>query len=171
MYDFPLIWFKIRDYVTAALAISLVVTTTGWYVTDLNLKNEKLGRKNDLIKFEKSMKDAEVEHLKQKAEKERQYEDLKAKGDRDYAALLSKYDAALLHYKANTGTASYTNLPRSTEGARSTPRVAEDSFVPVRESDLLICAENTAKVVVMYDWLKNLDSLKETEDASQKRKK
>lgn len=159
MYDFPLIWGKIRDYVTVTVAAVAAISSIGWYVTDLKLDAERLARKNDKTEFEKAQKEAETAHLIEKAKKEKAYDELKEKGDRDYSALLSKYNSAILHYKSNRNTAGNPDLSRTSPSPSSPEGATEDSLVLVRESDLLICAENTAKVVVMYDWIKNIESL------------
>lgn len=157
MPDIPLIWGRVRDYVTAGLAIALAVTTLGWYITDLKLDKERLGRKNDRVLFEKAQKEAETLHLEQKIEKEKQYDAAKEKADRDYSSLLSRYNAALVQYKAYQRPSSSSDLPRQAEASDSSAGGTSDSLILVPESDLLICAINTAKVVTTYNWLKELE--------------
>jgi hypothetical protein len=161
---FARLYGRFSGYLCGGLAIALAITSLGWYVSDKNLDACQAGRKADKAMYEKAQADALAEHLLAIRKKEKEYADKAKKADADYDALVRKYNDAVRVYVTSTqGKASGTIAPAyggSTEGDNGPGEDTE--FLAVREvvvptGDLLICAENTARLMIARDWALGLN--------------
>lgn len=151
----------VRDYVIGVLVILLLATSISLYFTNTKLKNEVRGRREDRITYELAQRTAEANAYKKKVEDEAQYAERKKQADEAYTDLLTKYNAAIVRYKATKSPTVRSDLPLSTSG--STSLEGESKGALISTEDLMICAENTAKAQIAHDWVERLE-----EDASAK---
>ena len=148
--------FNVVHYLVVALAgLSITLGVLLW-VSNLKLDAEKLGRENDRLTYQEAQKEAEVKSLKEAIQKKEEYDKIKQKADSDYLKLIDRFRGDLVRYKASQGAAGTIYLP-STPGLSDEPSgPSKDALVPVPFTDLEICAENTAKAKVAYDWAVSL---------------
>lgn len=160
-------------YVIGGLAVICVFLGLGWYTTSNKLETCRDARKTDKALYEKAQADAEVLWMKKFKEKEKEYEAKANEADAAYGDLASKYRDAVRVYidaqgKARTTARATTGAsPSSDNGPSASPfipdgaitetelDITEVAIVPV--NDLLICAENTARLVVARDWALKLN--------------
>lgn len=154
---------RFRGYVTGGLLIALGVTTLGWVITDARLDACSTGRKADKAAYEKAQADAEVLWMKAIKKKEEDYAAKAKKADEAYDALVGKYNDAVRVYAAAQSKARATAAAPDGGSPTSDNRPGEDTeFLEVREvvvpvGDLMICAENTARLVIARDWALGLN--------------
>lgn len=154
---------RFRGYITGGLLIALGVTTLGWVITDARLDACSAGRKADKAAYEKAQADAEVLWMKAIKKKEDEYADKAKKADAAYGELASKYADAVRVYAAAQSKARATSAASASGSPTSDYRPGEDTeFLEVREvvvpvGDLMICAENTARLVIARDWALGLN--------------
>lgn len=159
------LWGQFQNYITAGLAAIVVVTSLGWYVTDLRLDtaNEKVkvcnnGRELDRSKYEAAQRQYEADALREKQAIEQRNRERAEEADANYGALRSKYDAAIMRrYNAPRSPVSGNDLPGTPATAPSGDRPGPGSIVPeitITVEDAEICAENTARLQIVHDWEK-----------------
>lgn len=154
---------RFRGYITGGLLIALGVTTLGWVITDARLDACSAGRKADKAAYEKAQADAEVLWMKAIKKKEDDYADKAKKADEAYGALASKYADAVRVYAAaqskarTTATTAQGGSPTSDNGPGEDTEFLEVREVVVPVGDLMICAENTARLVIARDWALGLN--------------
>lgn len=154
---------RFRGYITGGLLIALGVTTLGWVITDARLDACSAGRKADKAAYEKAQADAEVLWMKAIKKKEDEYAAKAKKADEAYDALVGKYNDAIRVYVDAQSKARSTAAAAQGGSPTSDNRPGEDTeFLEVREvvvpvGDLMICAENTARIVVARDWALGLN--------------
>jgi hypothetical protein len=170
---FARLFERFGSYVCGGLLVALVVTTTGWYISDARLDACKAGRKADRAAYEKAQSDAEILWMKAIKKKEQEYEQQAKKADEAYDALAGKYNDAIRVYvdaqsKARRAIASAQGgSPESSDGPGKNPFIPDEAYVQpelditqvvvVPVSDLAMCAENTARLVVARDWALGLN--------------
>jgi hypothetical protein len=147
---------RIFPHVIIVLFAALLTTSAGWFITSSKLSAERLGRANDRLLYEQAQQNATINALNEKLVKEAEYDKIKAKADADYSRLLDEFRATLVRYKAAKGTTGRDNLPSPADSPAVDARPGQDTFIPVSESDLLICAENTAKALTAHEWAKSI---------------
>lgn len=143
----------IQTYITISLAVSTLICGVGWHLTSLKLENARQTIELNKKTYEAAQKEAEAKALTNKINMEKKYEDEREKADSNYADLNSKYRAAVLRYSEAKRQASRPNLSGPSEASEVSNRSNKDSLVPVPEADLLICAENTARLENARDWI------------------
>ena len=164
---------RFRGYITGGLLIALGVTTLGWVITDARLDACSAGRKADKAAYEKAQADAEVLWMKAIKKKEEDYAAKAKKADEAYDALVGKYNDAIRVYvdaqsKARRAiAASQGGSAESSDGPGKNPFIPDEAYVQpelditqvvvVPVSDLVMCAENTARLVVARDWALGLN--------------
>lgn len=154
---------KFNHYILGALLISLSVASAGWYVTNLKLDSCKESRKTDKVSYEKAQAEATVIHMKAIKAKEQVYVEKAREADASLDSLNTRYASAIRLYTEEHRRKARSTGTSSTGGSTSSDyRSSEDTELPVLEviiptSDLLICAENTARLVVARDWALGLN--------------
>lgn len=151
------LYTKIRDYLLGGAIIVAVVSSVGWYVTDVKLDKERLARENDRKTYIAEQAEYTAKAQENARKKEQEYADKADKADQSYADLLGKYNASLMRYKASQGTIRRDNLPISTNTSEGSNGPSESSELPseliiITYDDALICAENTARIKTVHDW-------------------
>jgi hypothetical protein len=155
---------QVKAYLLPGVAALAVILGVGWYVTHNKLEAERSGRALDAATYRQAQSDYKAKAEAEAREKERKYAEVAKQADASYAALLDKYNASLLRYKAqaNISTGSGTNLsvnPRTPSGTDRSDPGAELSpeLIVIPFEDALICAENTAKLITaQQEWLNKL---------------
>lgn len=143
---------KAWPQVLLVLVAFTITFGTGWYVTGVRLDAEKAARLEDKATYRAAQSEYEAKALKEKIEKEAEYDRISKKHDAAYGDLLTQYRAALVRYKATQGTNGGYNLPSASEAPSGADGTSGDTILPVSEADLLICATNTAKAKIAHDW-------------------
>ena len=87
---FARLFERFGSYVCGGLLVALVVTTTGWYISDARLDACKAGRKADRTAYEKAQSDAEILWMKAIKKKEQEYAKLAEKADEEVNSLIEK---------------------------------------------------------------------------------
>lgn len=130
-----------------------------WYSTSKKLDLERLAHKHTIAGFALKQAQANSLALETKIKIEEQHDKERQKADAAYQSLNDKYRAAVLRYKAaNTiSTGGKTNSPGGSETSPVFDGPGEDSLVSVPASDLMICAENTARLLNARDWVTSLE--------------
>lgn len=160
-------------YIIAGLLVTSGVSTIGWLITDANLDSCQSGRKADKEAYKRAQADAELLAAKAIADKEKEYVAKAKKADADYGALSAKYNESIRLYIDAQGKARRASPAPGSGGAESSNRPGENPFVSptdyaqtelsttevavVPVSDLVICGENTARLVVARDWALGLN--------------
>jgi hypothetical protein len=153
----------VQNYITTGLAAIVVVTSLGWYITDLRLDtaNEKVktckeGRELDRSRYEAAQHEYEAKALSEKQAIEQRNRERAEEADANYGSLLAQYNAALVRRYASAGSESgRANLPGTvsspsgSDGPSSSPVVPE---VTITYEDAEICAENTARLKIAQEW-------------------
>lgn len=129
---------------------ALIATSTGWYITSLQLDNCQIARKNDKTAYEKAQATALATELKKKQDKIDEYERKRIKADADLATLTGKYHAAVLRYQTAKGTPNRVSAPSETKPAEGDNGPGGETVVSV--ADLMVCADNTARLEVAREW-------------------
>lgn len=146
----------IQTYITVGLGAGVLVLSGLLYVSSLNLNAEKQGRQTDKIMYELAQEKAKTTALEEKVKTEKAYADKAKKADANYGALYDKYRTAVLRYDAVKGSSGSANLPDSPGSTERDNGQDSDTLVPVPRSDLLICAENTARLEQAQKWVDDL---------------
>lgn len=153
---------KYWKYVVIGLLITGGVGSVWeWHHTTLLLQAEKQAHASDIASYKvaQAEADSKAKMIKENLEKESKANATQASAD--YASLLERYRISVLRYaKDHGGTA--TARSSSTDIAKGSDGPSEDTVLPVRQSDLEICSENTARLVAGHDW-----AIKEMQDANQ----
>lgn len=134
----------------------VLLLSTAFFALDSHVKGLKIDNLTEkIVSNEKSYRlaqeQAKARAIAEKTRIDRENLDAKIKADNDYRSLRTKYDAALLRFKARHP--GRTNLPGETTPAGNPQGTSEGAFFPVTELDLEICAENTAKAETAHDWV------------------
>lgn len=164
---------KFHTYIIAGLLIVSGVSTIGWVITDAKLEACESGRKADKAAYKKAQADAEVLWMKAIKKKEDEYNAKAKKADEAYGALAGKYaDAVRVYADAQSkarraAAAAQGGSAESSDGPGKNPFIPDEAYVQpelditqvvvVPVSDLSICAENTARLVVARDWALGLN--------------
>ena len=164
---------RFSNYITGGLLIALALVSLGWYIDNTKLAACKSAREADKALYKKAQSDALAEHLKALRDKEKEYEAKAQKADEAYGALVGKHNDALRLYVKSQSTASGTapapdggsaegdNRPRENPFISETdiahPELDITQVVVVPVSDLAICTENTARLVIARDWALGLN--------------
>ena len=114
------------------------------------MENCQIGRKADKTAYEKAQATALATELKKKQDKIDEYERKRVKADANLAALTGKYHAAVLRYQTAKGTPNRVSAPRETKPAEGDNGPGGETLVPT--ADLLICADNTARLEIAREW-------------------
>lgn len=164
------LWGRIGNYVTGGLAVALLAASVGLYITNLKLDAERTGRMADKNAYVSMQATYTANALAEKQEVERKYREEAKQADDNYNALLGRYRASLLRYRAaqrEGGETSASAGSGGTEGGDGSrfspelpaPRYALDTVIfPPKDSiiipmeDAEICAINTARLKVVRDW-------------------
>ena len=150
-------------YIVGGLALALGAVSLGWYITDLRLDSCQSARIADKKSYEKAQSDAELAQRKAIQDKENEYREKAKKADIALDALNAQYRDAVRLYTTLKGKASYPVAAPSSGSATSNNGPGEDTeFLAITEvvvptNDLLICAENTARLVIARDWALGLN--------------
>lgn len=156
MYQILNVWNRFRDYVTAALGIGLVVTSLGWYVTDLKLDSEIEGRANDKLRYENAQKEYETRALNEKIRIENENRDRAKEADKRYSDLLGQYNSRLVRFRSAQSTNGGADLSRTPGTAESSDGPSPSTELPltviITYEDAEICAENTARIKAVQEW-------------------
>lgn len=166
MFKIVEIYSKIRDYLLVGSVTALVMTSIGWYTTDLKLdtakvqiKFEQEGRILDRTIYEKAQAEAANKAYEEKIKKDEENAKKAAKADADYNALLSRYNASILRYQASqtadrsTGSIHMSSTSETSDGSNST---RESTEILITLEDAGICAENTARLGAVRNWATGL---------------
>jgi len=162
--------FKLKDYILGFLALGFVVSSVGWSLADgkadkykAEVQTQMEGRTADAEKYRAAQAEYTEKALREKAEIERIDRERKEQADREYDTLLNEYRSTLRlrQYTPSTGgTDGRGDLSRPTTppgvpiaGAPS-PVVPPSEYLLISWDDADICAENTAKVLALYDFAK-----------------
>lgn len=164
------LWGRFRDYLTAGLAAAFVVSSLGWYITDLKLDAERSGRQEDRLTYAKAQAEYEAKALREKEETERKNREKAKQADAAYDTLLGQYSTILVRYQAAQRKDWRDNLslpPPISDGdhrSSGSPQlpppeyvvdrriIMEDSVViPMKDAE--ICAVNTARLIVAREWV------------------
>lgn len=164
---------KFNMHIIVGLLITVGVTVTGWYVTSLQKEACEKGRIADRESYKRAQAEAETLHLAALRKKEKEYEDKANKADADYGKLAGKYADAVRVYAAAQSKARATSAASASGSPTSPNRPGENPYIPARDyahpelnitevavvpvSDLQICGENTARLVVARDWALGLN--------------
>lgn len=146
----------ITNYVIAGLVAAVVGLSVALYISGMSLDAEKTGRKADKVAYELAQEKAKTTALEEKVKTEKAYADKAKKADHDYGALYDKYRTAVLRYDAVKGKAGSVDLPGSPGPSERDNGRDPDTLIPVPRSDLLICAENTARLEQAQKWIDDL---------------
>lgn len=150
------LYSRVRDYLLIGATCVAVSASIGWYVTDLKLDAERIGRVADKKAYKQAQAEYTAEATRLKAEQEKKDNERYAKAERDYSDLLRKYDTNLMRLKRTSESKSRGgNLPRPTEGSLSSDRPSNSTEVPtvvISYDDAEICAINTARLQVVHEW-------------------
>lgn len=154
-----MLWNSISKYVAIGLGVLCLITSGGWWLTDLSLTSvrkdlqaEKVGRQTDRDSYTKAQQLAAKAAEDLKIKTERDYSDKAKASDQSYATLLSKYNASLLRYRTAQGVPSGTSsgpqvsVPESGDGPSPDPQLS------ISVADAQICATNTARLKSVHDW-------------------
>lgn len=156
MYQILDLWGRFRDYITLGLAAAVVVTSLGWYVTDLKLDNEREARANDKLTYENAQKEYENKALQEKMRIENENRNRAKEADKRYSALLSQYNARLVRFRSAQRPVSDPDLPRTPGTAEGGDGPGTSTELPtsviITYEDAEICAENTARVKAIQEW-------------------
>lgn len=170
------LWGRFRDYVTAGLGVALVVTSIGWYVTDLKLDAAVAGREKDRATYEKAQAEYTQKALEEKLQKEKEYNEKQQEADANYSDLLNKYESTLRLYKESQrkiggyNLPGYPSSPEVSDGQSSGPQLPTAEYALDRRVlervpsdqimipfvDAQICAINTARVKATKEWYDSL---------------
>lgn len=159
----------IVPHVVIVLFAAAVTGGVGWGITKLKLDNMELKyevqvkqNENDRKAYEAAQAKATAKAQEDARLKEQKYAQIKAEQDAAYSQLLDKYRVTLMRYKAEVvgRTTGGINLPTASEAASGAVGPSGDSFIPVPEDDLRICAVNTAKAQVAHEWVTELQKQK-----------
>lgn len=156
MPNLLLIWQRIHTYVTAGLAAAVVVTSLGWYVTDLKLDKEILGRAADKLAYENAQREFENKALQEKMRIENENRKRAEEADERYTALLSQYQSGLMRFREAQRQVGGTNLPGTPATASGSDGPGTSAQLPdtlmITFEDAEICAENTARIKIVQEW-------------------
>lgn len=147
----------LKDYGLIGLCLLLLVSSLGWYITDLKLDRTREQVKTERALYSRAQEEYTVKALKAKQEQERKDNERAQKADADYSDLLAKYNASLLRYKAAQRASSRTDLsgsPKTTEGSPrpgASPELSDTEII-IPFSDAQICATNTARLEAIHEW-------------------
>lgn len=160
-------------YIIGSLAVIILFLGVSLHLTSNKLEDCKTSRATDKVMYEKAQAEAEVLWMKAVKDKEKEYEEKAKKADASFSELSAKYSDAVRVYVSKSKPKESGGTPQGTgtssgDGSSQDP-VLPDGFefshpeldatdvavVPV--SDLLICAENTARLVVARDWALGLN--------------
>jgi hypothetical protein len=155
------LWMRFRDYVTIGLAALLLVTSFGWYTTNLKYKAEKNGREADHQTYIAEQAKFKAKALENKMEVERIANEKAKQADTDYSTLFNKYNSILVRYKAAQGAVSRPSvpLPSGSSGSGNGPGTSADvpsDTITILYSDAEICADNTARLEAVQTWALDL---------------
>lgn len=156
------IFASFGGYISGLLFVTSLTLGGGWYLTNNKLERCQEARKVDKLSYEKAQAEAEVLWTKAVKSKEKEYEAKAKQADKDYSNLNAKYrDAARVYIETQGRTRQSSGTPEggNTEGDY---RSSTDTELPVVEviiksNDLLICAENTARLVIAREWALGLN--------------
>ena len=157
------VYGSIRNYITLGLVVVVLFLAGYWYVTDLKLisarhqvDTEKALRKADQESYKAAQAKAEANALMAKAKQEKIDRDNAEKADASYRALLSKYNASLVHFAQSQRATSYANMSGQAKSPEVFNRPSADTFIPqtvnITFDDAQVCAENTARLQAAHDW-------------------
>lgn len=154
----------IQRYLTGAALITTAICGAGWYITDAKLDSCREGRKADAMAYEAAAADSLALHMQQIKDKEDEYRAKATKADADYGALHDRYRQSLRVFaEGNQRASGATVATADNRGSQGDNGPGEGSeFLAVRElvvptSDLAICAENTARLVIAREWALGLN--------------
>lgn len=163
---------RFRNYIIGGLLIGLGVMTLAWYVTDARLDACKSGREADRATYVAAQAQAEKLHIEAILKKEKEYAAKAKEADAAYGTLSSKYADAVRVYAAAqskaraTASAPYRGSAASPDRSSEAPSLPDGATYPelditqvvvVPVNDLMICAENTARLVVARNWALGLN--------------
>lgn len=155
---------RLMPKLTAGLAVACLVLSAGWYVSSQTLDACREGRRADAMAYEAASTDSLARHLKQIRETEDGYRKKAEAADADYGALHDRYRESVRLFaqgnKRSTGGSSAAAEDRGSIGVDGSSKASSISWgdgILVQESDLAVCAENTARLVVARDWALGLN--------------
>lgn len=141
---------------TGILLVTNMSTCNSLHNAQAALTKEKAAHVLDITNFKNAQTEANAKAAAAKAAliKEGRHEADQA--DQNYSALLKRYNANLLRYKASqSGSIRPGNYQLPTaqggDGSSSSPEVSEGQIV-IDMGDAQICAVNTARLQAVHDW-------------------
>lgn len=153
----------IVPYVVISLIATTIIGFAGWGITKVRLNHKTTQLELQIQKNENDRKTYENAAIQAKAKaeevarkKEQEYADIKAEQDAAYSKLLNDYRITLVRYK-NSVRSGGPSVASPTGSTSSAEGEGGDSFIPVPEDDLRICAVNTAKAQIAHDWVMSLE--------------
>ena len=139
-----------------ALIVSNILTFTIMRNTQGRLAKEQASHAQTIENFKTAQREADIraQAIRETLLKEAEADAKQA--DANYSALLSKYNASLLRYKANQSAAvrpdsSQYPATQSGDGPSASPEVPPAGVV-ISMSDAQICAVNTARLQAVREW-------------------
>lgn len=153
------LWSRFSSYITVGLAVTTLATGTMWHVTGLRLDASKAENRALVASYEAASAQATLAAEQNKNEIEKEYRKRAEETDRELGDLLSRYNASLVRY-ANRSQASGTTSPTPDRGPEGSNGPGESTVLPsdmilIPYTDAEICAENTARLQVVRDWVLN----------------
>lgn len=148
------VYNKFSFWILGALLGSIVVSGVGWRITSLKLDAERKAHKLTIEGYKSQQKTYEVEAYKNKIEVEKKYNEIATKADETADDLRAKYNASVLRYQASRSQVRDDHLPLSTNTPESSDGGGKGAYVS--EDDLLVCAENQARLEAAHEWAKSL---------------
>jgi len=163
-----------RFILPIVLILVIVGESYGWHHEHSLLVSEKASHALDIKNYRdaqaKATADAEADKL---ALEEKAKADAK-QADANYAALLAKYRANLVRFKAaqsRASKASNSQLPTPQSGNGSSPSTnvptAGSDQVVISMEDAQVCAANTARLKAVQEWANQLKDAKKDENKSE----
>lgn len=161
------LYVKIRDYLLAGLGLAVVLLSFSLYVTQLKFDNCKDGRQLDRQTYKAAQKESESRALQEKIKKEEEYNVSQKKADKVYTDLAAKFSATVVRLSSAQRSPGVDSglLLEATRSAASGdgpsqdtpfPTGGDDTTIFIAKSDAMICAENTARVIVTQEWAKEV---------------
>lgn len=160
------LFVKFQSYILVFFGVVSVVSSLGWYITDLKLSAEVAARESDKATYEKAQAEYTAKALIEKQRIEERNRENAEEADARYSSLLGKYNDALrVRYEAARSASSRPDLSGTsypTEGSDrsgtnpelSTP--PSDYLIAITYEDAEVCAVNTARLVVVREWYKEV---------------
>lgn len=164
---------RFQNYISYGLLIALALVSLGWYIDNTKLTACQAGREADLAKYAAAQAEAKEMWIKEIVKKEKEYVEKAKKADADYGALAAKYNESIRLYVDAQGKARKATpvadgaSPSGDNGPGENPFVSPTDIaqtelditqvVVVPVSDLVICGENTARLMIARDWALKLN--------------